>query len=987
GYDPTCKTPLEIYNFVNGKFVKIRRTNPDDELHFGKEVSLKVYDPMEIAAGQTCYQIARQPMFTRRDDILPDRRGDLMLLINGMPLFHVELKRSGISVGEACYQIKKYAHEGIFTGFFSLVQIFVAMEPEETLYYTNPGPDGKFNSDFYFHWADFNNEPINDWQKIAGQLISIPEAHRLIGFYTIADSMDGVLKVMRSYQQYATEQILNCVQEHDWQENNQRGGYIWHTTGSGKTMTSFKAAQLIVDCGFADKVIFLLDRIELSTQSLRLYRAFAGDSTEVQDTEDTMTLITKLASDNPNDSLIVSSMQKMGTLKEDSDILAKRSKEIAKIQSLRLVFIVDECHRNVFGEMMNTAKEVFPNALFFGFSGTPVLEENQKANSTTSDIFGNELHRYTIADGIRDKNVLGFDPVLVKVYEDKKLRQQVALHEANAKSVDEAVKDPEKAEVYYYFMDSHMVPMAGYVKDDGKYIKGIEDYVPRGQYEKDEFENAVVAHIMEDFVTVSHNRKFHGIFATSSIPEAIQYYRKFKEQAPDINITCLFDPTIDNKGKSIEKEDGIKEMLEDYQKTFNVYFDITGYANFKKDVAARLAHKVPYKNIDLKPEEQLDLLIVVNQMLTGFDSKWVNRLYLDKVLKNQDLIQAFSRTNRLFDINEKPFGRIYYYRMPHTMYKNIGEAVKLYSGDRPLGLFADRLADNVIHMNDRYHEIKALFVKAGIPDMDKLPEGIPARAKFAKLFREFSTYYQAARIQGFKWETNEYGDKNPLDDSIKKTIKVEFTKTDYDILVQRYKELRKPNGGGGKPEEVTFLIDTYLVEQETGVIDYKYMNSHFVKWLKQLHNPNVSEDVQEETLAQLHKSFAFLSQEDQKLANLFLGDVKSGDAEIHEDWSLQDYINQYGTRVQDNKIKKMVEYLGCDEALLSNFLTTEVTEENIDDYGRFTALKNSIVMEQASHYFTNILGQEIRKKDVMRKADIMLRNFLISGGKDLPDDK
>ena len=194
------RTPLALNGFINGRTVTITRKNPEDTLHFGKEVSLKIYDRFEIMAGQSVYQIVEQPIFPRHDAVLQDRRGDVMLLINGMPLFHIELKRSGVPVTEAVHQIEKYAHEGVFTGLFSLVQIFVAMNPEETLYFANPGPDGKFNPDFYFHWADMNNEPMNEWHRVTDSLLSIPMAHRLIGLYTVADDADGVLKVLRSYQ-------------------------------------------------------------------------------------------------------------------------------------------------------------------------------------------------------------------------------------------------------------------------------------------------------------------------------------------------------------------------------------------------------------------------------------------------------------------------------------------------------------------------------------------------------------------------------------------------------------------------------------------------------------------------------------------------------------------------------------------------------------------------------------------------------------------
>lgn len=285
------RTPLALNSFINGKTVSITRKNPKDTLHYGKEVSLKIYDRMEIAAGQSRYQIVQQPLFPRHQKVLQDRRGDLMLLINGMPLFHIELKRSGIPVSEACNQIGKYAHEGVFTGLFSLIQVFVAMNPEETLYFANPGPDGKLNSDFFFHWADFNNEPINDWRKVASTILSIPMAHQLIGFYTVADDSDGILKVMRSYQYYAANKISDRVSKNDWTAGKQLGGYIWHTTGSGKTMTSFKSAQLIANSRDADKVVFLMDRIELGTQSLKEYRAFADNADDIQETEDTVALI------------------------------------------------------------------------------------------------------------------------------------------------------------------------------------------------------------------------------------------------------------------------------------------------------------------------------------------------------------------------------------------------------------------------------------------------------------------------------------------------------------------------------------------------------------------------------------------------------------------------------------------------------------------------------------------------------------------------
>lgn len=274
------QSPMALNEFINGRSISITRDNPNDPIHLGKEISLKIYDRQEIALGQSRYQIVQQPKFKTKSPILNSRRGDLMLLINGMPVIHLELKRSGIPVSEAYNQIEKYSHEGVFRGIFSLVQIFVAMQPKESVYFANPGEKGVFNKAFYFHWADFNNNPINEWYTFIKKFLSIPMAHMLIGFYTIADTDEGILKVMRSYQYYAAVGIANIVAEKKshWDDKKQLGGHVWHTTGSGKTMTSFKAAQLVAANHDADKVVFLVDRKELGIQSLKEYRSFATGS-------------------------------------------------------------------------------------------------------------------------------------------------------------------------------------------------------------------------------------------------------------------------------------------------------------------------------------------------------------------------------------------------------------------------------------------------------------------------------------------------------------------------------------------------------------------------------------------------------------------------------------------------------------------------------------------------------------------------------------
>ncbi|MFJ5622944.1 type I restriction endonuclease subunit R [Peribacillus loiseleuriae] len=978
----TLRTPLKLNGFINGRTVSIIRDNPNDTLHFGKEVSLRIYDRREIAAGQSRYQIVKQPKFKSKSKILNDRRGDLMLLINGMPVIHIELKRSGVSVSQAYNQIEKYSYEGIFTGLFSLIQIFVAMEPAETFYFANPGMDGKFNKDFYFHWADFNNEPINDWKDIASSLLSIPMAHQLIGFYTVPDDTDGVLKVMRSYQYYAANAISDRVSKTNWDGRDKLGGYVWHTTGSGKTMTSFKSAQLIANSKDADKVIFLMDRIELGTQSLKEYQGFADENESVQATENTITLISKLKSEDPTNTLIVTSIQKMSNIRDEEGGL--NAHDIEMMRSKRIVFIVDEAHRSTFGNMLRDIKDSFPSAVFFGFTGTPIQDENQKKMNTTSTIFGDELHRYSIADGIRDKNVLGFDPYKVLTFRDRDVRQAVALLQAKADTVEEAIADPKKKEVFYKYMDSSQVKMAGFTGDDGKYVKGIEDYLPKSQYQTEEHENMVVMDIADNWVRLSHNSKFHAIFATSSIPEAICYYRKIKKAMPTLKVTCLFDPNIDNNGGAAFKEDGLVEIIEDYNARYEQKFSMKSYDKLKKDIASRLAHKDLYKFLERTPEKQLDLLIVVDQMLTGFDSKWINTLYMDKKLWYENIIQAFSRTNRLFG-PEKRFGTIRYYRYPHTMEQNIEKAVKLYSGHKPIGLFVEKLEYNLNKLNAIFDDISELFTRSGIPNFEKLPDDRSERGKFASLFKSFNDYLEAAKIQGFTWNQSIYefshGRGKP-----KTKVEMKLDENAYLVLALRYKELFGGNGGGGG-DDVPFEIDGYLTEIDTGKIDSDYMNSRFEKFLKILTQDEVDVAEMRKTLDDLHKSFATLTQEEQKYANIFLHDVASGNARMESGKTFRDYVTEYQFKAKNDQIQSISRILGVDEKKLRNLLAANVNEANINEFGRFDDLKASVDKVKAKEYFEKLENVKIPPFKINIRVHNLLQEFILKGGFDIEEPK
>lgn len=956
----TLKTPLKLNGFINGRTISIRRDNVDDKENFGKDITLKIYDKQEIAGGSSVYQIARQPIFKSKSPVLRDRRGDVMLLINGMPLIHIELKRSGVPVSEACNQIEKYTKENIFSGIFQLIQVFVAMTPEETVYFANPGVDGVFNPNFYFHWADFKNVPINQWQDVAGTLLHIPMAHELIGFYSIADNSDGILKVMRSYQYYAASQVASVVakNQNNWCKQNQRGGFISACTGSGKTMTSFKAAQLIAKAGNADKIVFLVDRTELGIQSLDEYRSFSDASDSVQATEDTEVLISRLKSSYTEDTLIVTSIQKMSRIKEDT---ISRRQDLEKIQAKRIVFIIDECHRSVYGEMLQNIKDTFPNAMRFGFSGTPIMEENKKFGVTTSDIFGNELHVYTLSDGIRDKNVLGFDNYKVCTFKDSELRKAVALRKADAKTVEEARSNEHKQKIFEKYMDKKEFSMID-----------IEKEIPMIQYDDDVHRNLIVENILESWDVISYNGKYHGLLATHSIKEAIAYYRLFKQLAPDMKVTSLFDEHDNNDGRDVFKEDGIAEIITDYNNRYKKTFKLSSYKSFKKDVCLRLAHKKPYSDIHKAPDQTLDLVIVVDQLLTGFDSKYINALYLDKMLENEKIIQAFSRTNRVFT-QDKKFGVIKWYRKPHTMEKKVEKAIQLYSKDRKLKVFVEKLDMNIAIMNRCYENIVDIFKVAGIENFEKLPDNTEEKLAFGKQFAQILTTMESSVIQGFKWAIQKY----EFEDNNGRLYYVEvlFDKHTYDILYTRFKELFN---------DITIIpklpynIRGYLMEYDAGLIDVDYVNSRFQKYIKVLSEGD--KEIIKTALNDLHKSFASLTQEQQECAKLFLHDVESGSVVLEDDKTILDYINEYQLKILNDNIAKCAKTFGLDYDKLNELVSIKPDEHNINEFGRYDTLKSNHDIEKIKAYFEAQEGKELTKRKSMELFDKFLRKFILAGG-------
>lgn len=951
----SLKSPYKLNQFINGGSVTINRDNPDDPNNLGKPVTLKIYSRNEIAAGSSRYQIVEQPRFKTTNNVYPTRRGDVMLLINGMPVYHIELKKSNVDISQAERQIEKYMVNNAFSGLFSLIQVFIAMNPEDAVYFANPGPQGKFNPLYYFHWTDSQNNYIREWNKFAHSLLMIPRAHEIIGFYTVPDGSDGILKVLRPYQIYAAEDIFNKVSAAHWTKQEQKAGYVWHTTGSGKTLTSFKTAQLISNTNIADKVVFLIDRVELGEQSYLDYTNFANIDDSINDTSNTNSLINLLTSSDKDEKVIVTSIQKMSRIKPGE----VPNSVITKIKSKRVVFIVDECHRDQNGDMHQQIEHTFPSAMFFGFTGTPDHKE-------TSDIFGNELHRYTIAQAVRefDKNVLGFDRYKVCIYKDNDMRMLIGLKKANATTVAEALNDPAKKEVFDFYMNrgNKKCPMTI-----------VEKEIPASQFQTDEYRSSVVKDIIDNWTIRSSDSLFHSIFATSSIKEAIEYYRIFarlkEEGKHNLNVSALFDPSDDNGNNAVFKMGGITDILNDYGKMFGVYYDHANYRKFKKDLCLRLAHKEPYKK--LSKDQQINIVIVVDQLLTGFDSKWINTVYLDKLLQGKNFIQAASRTNRLYG-PEKKHGTIVWYRYPHLTEAAFDKAVDEYSGSQPFGIFVDKLEKNLGLINSVYNEIKDHFESFGITNFERNEEDDEWKKKFARLFSLLNDKIESAKLQGFFWGQYHYDFNH--DDGTLSSVEVNFDKNIYLTLLQRYKELFSKIAVKSEPP---FAIDPYIVEMQVDTIDESYMNSRFKQYMKNLNNGDAK--AKQKALDDLHKTFASLSQEDKTFAKQFLNDVENG-LPIASDKNLSDYIADYKAKAYNDEIHVVAVGLGVDESKLKALMNRHPTVATIKSFGDYDELFDGLDIAKARAYLESKLNKPLTKnREVKVAADSYLRGIIING--------
>ncbi|WFQ93839.1 type I restriction endonuclease subunit R [Mycoplasma feriruminatoris] len=778
-----CRSFVESNSLINNEIISIRRTNGLDQKMHGKEVQIQLFRRQDVNAGYSVYQIAQQIKSDKLDDGV-NRRGDLMLLFNGMPLIHIELKNSR-SLAPAITQLKNYSKLGFYKGIFRLVQIVVAMTPYDMMYAPNSNDYTDIKKEKFLRWTDENNNLIGGYLDIINQFFQIPQAHRLVADFTIADTSDNVLKVLRSYQIYAINKIQAKFFNKEFfsdkdSKYSQKGGYIWHTTGSGKTLTSFKLSTLLLEWNQADIVVFVVDRIELGTQTKGAFKDFnSSGKIEVIEATSANHLVKLLSSQSPKHQLIITSIHKQSKVNSDNYY-----KQLQSISNKRIVFIFDEAHRTTFGDMFRDIIKNIPNSVIFGFTGTPIFKENNKNEMTTESNFGPLLHKYTMNDGIKDEKVLGFsceyvllDRVLLPAIE------KLCSKETNNNEIE-------------YVKNEKLNNLQNLISQkNGAWLK-YEEKVYELLKTAKEYKEQIVEDILSKWASKSVSNFFSAILTTSSIQDAIEYFDIFKRKTVELNkpikFTALFDRSTDisedydDYSKGNIKLEEIKKIISRYNDDFKTNFDEVSqsdFANFKVDIQNRLARKNKFISFDLQ-QDKLDLLIVVNQLLTGYDSKYINTVYFDRKLEHEHLIQAISRTNRIFDkSNRKPFGNVIFYKQPGQMRWNVDQALALYTGINPVMGAPMSLNSFYKNINDAFEKIKELFESWGFPNFESVPDTQQIkeeeREEEAKLFlNEYGKIREnlrCAEILGFVLEENNED--------------VKMTYNDWDLIKARIKDI------------------------------------------------------------------------------------------------------------------------------------------------------------------------------------------------------
>ena len=749
----------------NGK-VMVHVQRDTEKLH------LVVMNHEHIAGGSSVYEVINQYKALKSDDEdstdVRDRRFDVTLMINGLPMIHIELKNKQHSYMDGFWQIKKYIGEGKFTGIFSAVQMFVVSNGVDTRYFAAAG-DTELNPKFMSGWVDRKNNPVSDYLSFAKSVLRIPQAHEMIARYTVLDEDARRLILLRPYQIHAIESIREASKTGE-------SGFVWHTTGSGKTLTSYKATRnLLMDIPSIDKTIFLIDRKDLDTQTTMAFQAYANnDLVDVDETDNVNDLKKKLKSADRQ--VIVTTIQKMQIL--ISKRLQEGTPDFDKIKNLRIAFVVDECHRAVTPKTKRELERFFGRSLWYGFTGTPRFAENSYPQMgdlprTTEELYGKCLHSYTIQNAIHDKAVLGF---------------QVE-HNGPKNMTDETDSSQ-------YDNEAHMLKVLDVILNKSYYKLGFQNG------------KGMTYECMLTTKSIQVAQKYYELLTRVKNGEtSLVIDEKIRQVLPDFPKFAITYSVTENEEGSHVNQEKMQKSLNDYNGMFGTKYEMSQIQSYNGNLNKRLARKdARFKS----RREQLDLVIVVDRLLTGFDAPCMSTIFIDRQpMGPHDLIQAFSRTNRIYDTN-KTYGQIVTFQAPMLFKKCVDNAVKLYSaGSTETALLAE------------WDEVEPAFRKAlsALKICAEKPSDIPGMSMkekkiFAKMFQEFDSLF--AQLKSF----------TKYDDSMLEAYGI--TEAEYDDYAGHYKnvmeEIRDSKDHGNSDSGDTQVDQDYeLMAYSSTKIDYEYI--------------------------------------------------------------------------------------------------------------------------------------------------------------------
>lgn len=738
-------------------------------------IRLEVLWRNNVAGGKSSYEVVNQIM-TGGEEIR-NRRGDVTLLINGLPLIQIELKSRSHGFMKAFRQIKKYDQEGQFRGIFSSLQMFVVSNITDTRYIA-AAKANKLNERFLTKWVDSENRPQPQLFDFAEAVLSIPRAHEMVMQYSVIDDDKKALILLRPYQVHAIEAIREASRQ-------QKSGYIWHTTGSGKTLTSYKVSRNLLQIPSIEKTIFVIDRTDLDQQTTSSFQSYAeNDMIDIDETDNTYELVKHLASDERR--VVVTTIQKLNAMIRQFDE-GRHQKVFNRIKQLKLAFVVDECHRAVTPERQRYLQNFFTNSLWYGFTGTPIFSENKREQKgdlaqTTEDQYGSCLHEYTVKEAIHDRAVLGFN---------------VEYHTTMPDWAEEEIDD----ELY----------------DDERHMLAVLDAILNRSKKKLGFKNGI-------------GKTYEAILTVKSISRAQAYYNLIKQVKngekslnisesikkilPDFPKVAITYSLTENEVDSYSNQTNMAINLQDYNEMFGTHFNLETIASYNRDLNDRLARK---KERFTFRDEQLDLVIVVDRLLTGFDAPCLSTLFMDRQpMKPQHLIQAFSRTNRIFD-EEKKYGQIVTFQTPIKFKEKVDEALRLYSNGGESSVLAPEWSEEKAKFLEKVSQLLLIAPSPEqVPDIDSATDAELKR--FAKAFQEFDKLFSSIQVYG------EYNEDDILKEISLSMEDIEEFAGQYQNVIE---ELRRRRREEQEDDDEELLIDIeYELESiRTDEINYQYILS------------------------------------------------------------------------------------------------------------------------------------------------------------------